>query len=142
MYLKSEIIKKVYNMETSKRIQKQLTGYREKVEQFNADLAEYVKITESNDVPLIDCTIIGYDQMEAYIIKDRKNGFDVITDGVKYEIRIKRIGGKEQITGWIDSLDSLKEQIDYDRKRLNKGWRVWKSENPDAELEKDDEDNE
>lgn len=129
-------------METSKRIQKQLTRYREKVEQFNADLAEYVKTTRSNDVPLIDCTIIGYDQMEAYIIKDRKNGFDVITDGVKYEIRIKRIDGKEEITGWIDSLDSLKEQIDYDRKRLNKGWRVWKSENPDAELEKDDEDNE
>ena len=61
-------------MEIPAKIQNQLNRYRKQVEQFNADLAEYVKVTGSNDVPLIDSTVIGYDPLEPYEIKDRKNG--------------------------------------------------------------------
>lgn len=129
-------------MELSKRIQNQLAGYRAKVEQFNADLAEYVKVTGSNDVPLIDSTVIGYEPLEAYEIKDRKNGFDVIADGVKMKVRATRVDGEVVVTGWTDFYDGVKESLAYDRRRLSKGWRVWKSENPDTELERDDEDDE
>ena len=39
-------------------------------------------------------------------------------------------------------MDDYLDEIAYDRRRLKKGIRVWRSENPDAELEKDDEDEE
>lgn len=40
------------------------------------------------------------------------------------------------LIGWEELEDDLK----YQRRRLNKAWRVFKAENPDAELERDDED--
>ena len=129
-------------MEIPVKIQNQLNRYCKQVEQFNADLAEYVKVTGSNDVPLIDSTVIGYDPLEPYEIKDRKNGFDVIADGIKMKVRATRVCGEIEVTGWTDFYDGVRESLAYDRRRLSKGWRVWKSENPDAELERDDEDDE
>ena len=123
-----------------KKIENQLNRYRQQVEKFNVDLAEYVKVTGSNDLPLIDSTIVGYEPLEPYEVKDRKNGFDVIADGTTMQVRVKKIDGELEVVGWSDYYDGVKESLAYDRKRLSKGWRVWRSENPDAELEKDDDD--
>lgn len=41
----------------------------------------------------------------------------------------------------MDVVD-LEEQLKHDRRRLRKSWRVWKAENPDQEMEKDDTDEE
>jgi hypothetical protein len=58
------------------------------------------------------------------------------------KVRATRVDGEVVVTGWTDFYDGVKESLAYDRRRLSKGWRVWKSENPDAELERDDEDDE
>ena len=36
----------------------------------------------------------------------------------------------------------LEEQLRHDRRRLGKSWRVWKAENPDKEMEKEDNEDE
>lgn len=36
-------------------------------------------------------------------------------------------------------MEELMDQIAYDRRRIKKGWRVWRSENPDRELMVDEE---
>lgn len=131
--IKKELPKKVLN---------QLAKYRKEVEDFNAEIEAYAKMTGDYDVPEIDSTVIGYDKLIPYTITERANGFRVTTDGNTYTVKAVCINGEWETVGWHNYLDGLKEQIKYDRRRLNKGIRVWKSENPDAELERDDEDEE
>lgn len=94
------------------------------IEKFNRELAEYIKVSGDDELPDIDSTCIGFSPVDYYEI----NGDEVTDcDGNTYDT-----------TDWC-SLEELKEALKYDRRRLSKAWRIWNSENPDAELEKDDE---
>lgn len=102
------------------------------VERFNADLDAYAAVSGEYELPEIDSTIIGYSVVNKYTYKVSKNGTAIKVldcDGIEFDIPV------------IESVayDELKEALKYDRRRLSKAWRVWKSENPDSELEKDEE---
>lgn len=102
-----------------------------KVEAFKAELEKYYKATDGSEIPDIETTVIGsggvidYRITKTHVIRTEKDSFSTFED--KYKIGYH----------W-DEVD-LAEQIRYDKRRLKKGWRVWRSENPDLELEKDDE---
>lgn len=102
------------------------------IDKFNADLAAYTKASGDSDLPYIDSTLLGYSPAEPYtcqVFKTRVKVTDV--DGQPYTITDET------------ELDEVKEAIKYDRRRLAKAWRIFKSDNPDWELEHDtDEDNE
>lgn len=116
--------------------------YKKKVLKFNADLEEYYKVSGSRELPIIDCTIIGYDSFEPYEIHDTPTGFKVDVDGIGIEITATEEDGVVYIDGWDNGYDNLKESIQFDRRRLRKAWKIWRAENPDEELEKLDDDNE
>lgn len=121
----------------NKRLIKKLETYKKKVLQFNEDLEVYYKVDPSRELPIIESTLIGFDPFEPYEIEDLENGFKVNADGLEIYVTIEvDEDGEEFISGWDDGYDNLKESIQYDRRRLNKAWKVWKSENPDVELEK------
>lgn len=100
------------------------------VARFNDELNEYYDATNNLDVLDIDTTIIGsgghikYTLFKTVIRRDEYDGKIVYKDSFKINNEFE--------------VDELLDQIRYDRKRLRKSWRVWKSENPDAEMEKDD----
>lgn len=112
-----------------------LARCRRKIEKWNKELAAYVEMTGDNQVPDIDCSIIGTSPMEAMEIKDLPNGLSYCDDGWWEEITIEHEGG----VYWLSGVEDLDDLLKYNRRRLRKGIRVWRSENPDRELEKDDE---
>lgn len=109
---------------------------RRKIEKYNADLAEYVEVTGSDEVPDIDCTVIGTSPMEPIQIKETKDGLAYADENWWEEIRVEKEDGEY----WLSGEDELNDLLRYNRRRLRKGRRVFGSENPDKELEKDDED--
>ena len=109
-----------------------------KIYKFNEELREYVNMTGDNEVPEIECTIIGTSPMDEIEVKDTEDGIAWNNDGYWEEIKVVTECGED----WFTGEDTLDEQLRYNRRRIRKGVRVWKSENPDAELEKDDEDDE
>lgn len=119
--------------------QRRIERYVEKVEQFNRDLLACYKETGENQLPDIDSTIIGWSELKAATITRTEKGFTCELDDCEYKVEIFiDEDGEEYITGWEDGYDSLKETIAYERRRLNKAWRVWRAENPDEEMEKND----
>lgn len=129
-------------MENTARLKSFTERYKKKVLKFNADLEEYYNVSESRELPIIECSLIGFEPFEPYEIEDTPTGFKVNADGIIIEITAIEEDGEIYIDGWDNGYDSLKDSIAYDRKRLKKAWKIWKSENPDAEIEKLDEDNE
>lgn len=61
-------------------------------------------------------------------------GFQATVDDSDYKVEYVEEDGDIYLIGWKGLEDDLK----YQRRRLNKAWRIFKSENPDAELERDD----
>lgn len=111
------------------------------IEKFNADLQSYIDATESNDLPVIGTTVIGdYDPLDPATIEVLKTKVRVELDGWRYELRPVCEDGDWEIDGWDNYYDGLKQDITYQRARLRKAWRIWKSENPDLEEERDDDD--
>lgn len=105
---------------------RQTKGLIKAIDKFNADFAAYTKASGDSSLPTIDCTLIGYDPAQPYtyqVLKTRVKVTDA--DGTAYTI-----------TDELE-LDEVKEAIKYDRRRLAKAWRVFRSENPDWELEHD-----
>lgn len=100
------------------------------VARLNEELNEYYKATDNAEVYDIDTTIIGsgghitYTLYKTVIKREESDGDSVFKDSF-------RVGSE-----W--EMEELKDQIIHDRKRLRKSWKVWKSENPDAELERED----
>lgn len=107
---------------------------RRKIEKYNKELADYVKMTGDNEVPDIDTTVIGTSPMEAIEVKELPDGIAYNDDGYWEEITIEEECGEF----WVSGEDGLDDLLKYNRRRLRKGIRVWKSENPDEEMEKDD----
>lgn len=97
------------------------------INKFNEDFELYVKETGDSSLPTIDCTIIGFDPADKYSFLQRQHQVTVIDcDGNLYNFR-----DDDEI-----SIMEVKEAIKYDRRRLAKAWRIWKSDNPDKELER------
>ena len=97
----------------------------------SSDLEAYFEANGERDLPLIDCTVIGYAPAYLYEVKVNKTSVKVTDcDGMEYTVKTEA------------DLDEVKEAIKYDRRRLAKAWRVFKSDNPDWELERDIEDEE
>ena len=101
------------------------------IEKFNAEFAAYTKASGDSDLPYIDCTVTGYAPADPYTYQVFKTRVKVTDcDGETYTVTDEY------------ELDEVKEALKYDRRRLAKAWRVFKSENPDWELEHDTEDEE
>lgn len=100
-----------------------------KVQKFQDELLAYYTETDC-EIPDVDSTFISTSRID-YAIEVHKvtrteaDGHSTFND-------------EWDATKTMDQ-DDLLEQLAYDRRRLRKGWRVWKSENPDAEMERDDE---
>ena len=107
---------------------------RRKIEKYNKELADYVAMTGDNEVPDIECTVIGTSPLEPIKTKDLPNGIAYCEGGWWEEITIQRELGEY----WLSGEDELDDLLKYNRRRLKKGIRVWKSENPDVEMEKED----
>lgn len=114
---------------------KDFARIRRKIEKFNNQLAEYIAMTGDNEVPDIDCTVIGTSPMEPIQMKELKNGLAYCDDGWWEKITVEKECGEY----WLSGEDELDDTLSFYRRRLRKGIRVWKSDNPDKEMEKEDE---
>jgi len=121
-------------MNKKELFKKDFARIRRKIEKYNKELAAYVEMTGDNNVPDIECTVIGTSPMEEIQIKELPDGLAYSDDGFWEEIIVASECGMY----WVSGEDELDDLLKYNRRRLRKGVRVWKSENPDAELEKDD----
>lgn len=113
---------------------KDFARIRRKIEKFNTDLRDYIEVTGSDEVPDIDCTVIGTSPMEPIQIKETKDGLAYADENWWEEIKVEEEAGEY----WLSGEDELNELLSYNRRRLRKGRRVFASSDPDAELEKDE----
>lgn len=113
---------------------KELARCRRKIERFNEQLADYVKMTGDNNVPDVDCTVIGTSPMFPILITETTHGFTYNDDGIDFDVTVESECGDFFLSG-EDELDS---NLAFNRRRLRKGIHVWRSENPDKELERDE----
>ncbi len=119
------------------KIQKQIERCIRKIEAHNERLAEYVEETGYNQLPTIDCTIIGYEDVKPIEWKETSTGIEVDDNGYRIYLEQEQDeDGEYYLSGLEEFLDTLR----YDARQLRKAWRVWRAENPDAELERDEED--
>lgn len=103
------------------------TNLQKAIDKFNADYAKYVETTGDDQLPTIECTVTGFDPFTPYEYKVFKTFTRVVADGVTYNIKSEA------------DLEEVQEGLRYDKRRLAKAWRIWRSGNPDAELEQDKE---
>lgn len=117
---------------TLKRLKKEL-------EKFNAELEQFYAETGERELPEVDTTILGeFVNVEPYKVKEYGYGLRVEADGFTWKVKEIRMDDETWLTDW-ETCDGLRWDLQENRKRLRKGWRVWRSGNPDAELEKEDE---
>lgn len=109
------------------------------VEKFNKELEDLYRAQGERELPIVDCTIIGTEPYEPMTIVETKKGIKVTSDGETFHIYEYNDGGEKCLHDWDDYFDGLKEELAYQRERMRKAWRVFRSENPDAELERDEE---
>lgn len=101
------------------------------VEKFNADLNEYYTTTGETELYEVDTTIIGdTSAITPYEIREFAYGIRVTGNDETFKLR-------KDSYSW--DYESLPNALRYYHRMLKKSWRVWRSENPDAELEKEDE---
>ena len=75
--------------------------------------------------------------MEPLRMKELPNGLAYADeDGWWEDITVEEECGEY----WLSGEEELDDLLKYNRRRLRKGRRVWLSEQPDVELEKDEED--
>lgn len=128
-------------IQLTKRELNKLNTRKAKLAKLNNDLKEYFDASGDMSLPDIECTCIGYSPMgmiETNDIKDKEGnvvGFRVSVDGLDYNVEYVEEDGDIYLTG----CEELEGDLKYQRRRLNKAWRIFKAENPDAELERDDE---
>lgn len=101
------------------------------VERFNAELNKYYAETGETELYEIGTTIIGdTSRIEPFEIKEFGYGLRISGNDEVYKLK------KD---AWSWDYNEVPAVIDYYKRMLKKSWRVWRSENPDAELEKEDE---
>lgn len=113
-----------------KKTPKAIKSLLKRVSDWNEDYMNYVQTTGDTELPSVDTTCFSYYAAKEYIIKVYKTKVVVLDpENNRYEL-------KSEFNGDFCLLDlSLK----YDRRRLSKAWRIWKSDHPDAEELKDTE---
>lgn len=135
-----ELSQNKIKFELTKRELRKLNTLKNKVAKLNNDLKEYFDTCREMSLPNIECTCIGYSPMglvDTQDIKDKDGnvfGFRAYVDDLETAVVYVEEEGEIFLSGWEELEDDLK----YQRRRLNKAWRIFKSENPDAELERDD----
>jgi hypothetical protein len=136
----TESIKKILLREESFQIGKKelrkLQSLKNKVMKFNEKLQAYFDLVEDNTLPDVDTTIIGYSPMELIQMEDIENGFVATIDGEP--VTVQYVLDEGEI--WLTGDDELDDYLKYENRRINKGIRIWKSENPDFEESIDDDD--
>lgn len=119
-----------------RKIEKAIERSIKKIRRHNEKLAEYVRVTGDNQLPTIDCTVIGFEEVNPITWQETEQG--IVVDDNGYTIRMEQ--EYEDGEYWLSGVDDLEMSLRYDARQLKKAWRVWRAENPDAELEKEDED--
>ena len=128
------------DIENSQKVLQRISQLKNKVAKLNNDLREYFDTCGEMSLPNIECTCIGYSPMGLVDTQDIKDedgnvtGFQATVDDLDYKVEYVEEDGDIYLTGW----EELEGDLKYQRRRLNKAWRVFKAENPDAELERDD----
>lgn len=121
-------------MNKKELFKKDFARIRRKIEKYNTELAEYVEVTGDNEVPDIDCTVIGTSPMEPIEFKETENGLAYADENWWEEITVEEECGEY----WVSGEDELDDLLRYNRRRLRKGRRVFGSCEPDIELERDE----
>lgn len=135
-----ELSQNKIKFELTKRELRKLNTLKNKVAKLNNDLREYFDTCGEMSLPDIERTSIGYSPMglvDTQDIKDKDGnvfGFRAYVDDLETAVVYVEEEGEIFLSGW----EELEDDIKYQRRRLNKAWRIFKSENPDAELERDD----
>lgn len=135
-----ELSQNKIKFELTKRELRKLNTLKNKVVKLNNDLREYFDTCGEMSLPDIECTCIGYSPMglvDTWDIKDKDGnvfGFRAYVDDLETAV----VYVEEEGEIFLSGLEELEDDIKYQRRRLNKAWRVFKAENPDAELERDD----
>lgn len=135
-----ELSQNKIKFELTKRELRKLNTLKNKVAKLNNNLREYFDSCREMSLPNIECTCIGYSPMglvDTQDIKDKDGnvfGFRTYVDDLEIAVVYVEEEGEIFLSGWKE----LEDDIKYQRRRLNKAWRVFKAENPDAELERDD----
>lgn len=114
-----------------------------KVEAYNAELERYFQTTEDHELPDIDSTVIGsFSEAFPYRVRRNRTGFTATNEGMTYRVTAKTWEDDRTdwyIDGWDNKpFDNLKDDLNFDKRRLSKAWKVWEAEDPDRELERDD----
>lgn len=123
------------DMKTLAAAQKKLQSYAKKIDEHNAEIAKYIEETESNEVPILESTFKGYDELKPLEYKLYKNVMKVNNDGFTTEVKIQKEDDEYYITGWDSYIDGIKQDIAYNRKRIKAGYKIWNSSDPDRTLE-------
>ena len=135
---------------STKRLFNQLERYYNQIVKFNEELEEFYIKTDDNTLPIIDSTIIGFEELPlaeitemGYFDDNDRYGFQVVWENDIYDVCI--IADEDDsrllyVDGWDNWLDGLYETLKFNKRRLKKGIRIWESENPDTELEREDDD--
>lgn len=108
--------------------QRQANSLTKAIDKFNADLAAYQKASGDTELPYVDCTCCGYSVAVPYY-------YELFKDN---HLSVKDIDGQQYSVTDEEELAEVKESLRYDKRRLAKAWRVFKSDNPDWELEQDE----
>lgn len=116
-----------------------LTGIKKQLEKFNKDLNEYYTETGETELYEVDTTVIGETSIiEPFVVREFGYGLRVENGNDVWRLKEHNYEGEWWIEDW-EGVDGLKGYLQYYRRMLNKSWRIWRSENPDTELEKEDE---
>lgn len=111
---------------------KQINSLTKAIDRFNANLAAYQNASGETELPYVDCTCCGCSIAKPYY-------YELFKDN---RLNVKDIDGNQYTVTDEEGLAEVKESLRYDKRRLAKAWRVFKSDNPDWELEHDTDENE
>lgn len=106
---------------------------KRQIEKFNAELQECYNRTGDELLYWVDTTIEGettYIPMIQYT--EHKGYIEVVTDNDTYRI-------DDDCSEYDINTEMFKDDMRFYRRMIRKTLRVWEAENPDAELEKEDE---
>lgn len=119
-----------------KALERQIERCIKKAQKFNERLKKYVDETGDDELPEIDSTCLSYSKLIPYTWERTENG--IVFDCDDYKVNIEAQLDEDE--WWLSGVEEFEYCIKYDDRRIRKAWRLWESEDPDKELEKDDDD--
>lgn len=114
--------------------------FTNRIDKFNKELSEAIETIGENHFYELNTTIIGdASTIEPFTYKILKGRIKV-TDPNSGDVNECETADGEMEEGW--DMDNVLDGIKYYKRMIKKTLRVWYSENPDEELEKEDRDEE